>query len=393
MAKLFTRERFGAPQAIAAALLFAFLVQCSWFILHAPLNQIEAGYIQSGLLMLKGSGSAGDQYRSPIVSLLSAAPVSILVNREAAASGGTFWPDQFYLDQHRWLIRAPFLLMGLLLGASLWYVARRLFGNPGGYVALVMYVFSPVFIARSSLAGPQIAAAWGAFGTIFTAIAVAHTLYAPREVILWNWRRILLLGVAIALMLGAQFSTVILLPVALAFMWWAVPHRRLAATVILAASVGVAMFLLLASYMFRFADFAAGLAHAQWFPFSGSVAAMPVVYRLNGMFLLRDSPAISLMFLIAIVAFVAWRRPRFFGTAAPLIVFAVLLAGALTSTQGVGLTFIFVALTFLMVFVAGVFSDLLESKHLVPALGVSIGILGAHAMLSIIGLVQLVNRR
>ena len=86
---------------------------------------------------------------------------------------------------------SPYLFFGVMLGASLWYVARRLYGNAGGYVALALYCFSPAMIVN--VAGTQklgeMAAVWGAFGTIFTAIAVAHTLYAPREVVLWNWRR------------------------------------------------------------------------------------------------------------------------------------------------------------------------------------------------------------
>ncbi len=39
-------------------------------------------------------------------------------------------------NNYRMLLRLPFLLAGLALGASLWYVARRLYGKLGGYVAL-----------------------------------------------------------------------------------------------------------------------------------------------------------------------------------------------------------------------------------------------------------------
>src|SRR6266567_4172077 len=106
-----------------------------------------------------------------------------------------------FLAQCAWLVNTPYLIFGVLLGASLWYVARRLYGNAGGYIALMLYCFSPGIIRSSALwfAEPEIGAAWGAFGAIFTAIAVAHTLYAPREVVLWNWRRILLLGLSLAL--------------------------------------------------------------------------------------------------------------------------------------------------------------------------------------------------
>ena len=96
------------------------------------------------------------------------------------------------------LAASPYLFFGVMLGASLWYVARRLYGNAGGYIALALYCFSPAMIVN--VAGAQslgeMGAVWGAFGTVFTAIAVAHTLYAPREVVFWNWRRILLLGLS-----------------------------------------------------------------------------------------------------------------------------------------------------------------------------------------------------
>ena len=120
---------------------------------------------------------------------------------------------------------------GLLLGASLWYVARRLFGNVGGYVALALYCFSPGILRSCALwfAEPEVGAAWGAFGAIFTAIAVAHTLYAPREVVLWNWRRIMLLGLSLTLAVGSQFSLIVVVPAALAFMLYLAPTRRLAA--------------------------------------------------------------------------------------------------------------------------------------------------------------------
>src|SRR5262249_41148623 len=119
-----------------------------------------------------------------------------------------------------WLARLPSIIFGMLLGASLWYVSRRLYGNAGGYIALSLYCFSPAILQNSTLwfAQPEISAAWGTFGAIFTAIAVAHTLYAPREVVLWNWRRILLLGLSLVLAVGCQFSLVVLIPITLGFM-------------------------------------------------------------------------------------------------------------------------------------------------------------------------------
>jgi hypothetical protein len=388
MPKFFTRERFSTPQLIAASLLLIFLAQCAWFIAHVPLNQVEGSYITSGLLMLSGGDSAGDQYRSPVVALISAAPVKIMMKLR-----GTSDVDQISLDRDRWLIRATFVLMGALLGASVWYVARRLYGNVGGYIALTLYVFTPGIIARSSLVGPQVPAAWGAFGIIFTAIAVAHTLYAPREVVFWNWRRICLLGFAISLAIGSQFALWTLLLLALAFMFWAVPHRRSAALVILLAAIAVSITLLFGYHLFRPTAFFSGIRHAQWLSLDPRMLVVNAyfIFRITVLFFLRDLPAGTLMFLIALGTYLVWPRARFFGNTAPLLTFVLLVLISLVSPQGVGLTLLFVSLPFMMVFISGVFADLIESPRSIMFLGVSIGILLSHALLSLVGLFLLTH--
>src|SRR4029077_11853972 len=109
-------------------------------------------------------------------------------------------------------------------------------------------------------------------------IAVAHTLYAPREVVLWNWRRIVLLGLSLALAVGSQFSLLIVLPAALAFMLYLAPTRRMAALAIWAVACGIALLLGYASYFFHarvlagdsarhvFRNLVEGLRHAEGLP-------------------------------------------------------------------------------------------------------------------------------
>ena len=111
---------------------------------------------------------------------------------------------------------------------------------------------------------PEILAAWGSFGAIFTAIAVAHTLYAPREVILWNWRRIVLLGVSLAIAVGSQFSMIIVVPLALAFMLYLAPIRRAAALIIWIAACLIALTLLFATYFFHAHTFLEAMRHASF---------------------------------------------------------------------------------------------------------------------------------
>src|SRR2546425_234393 len=127
MTKIFTRERFGQPQLVALGLLLVFLAQCLWLINADALAPSELARVRRGLAQWQhGQINIQDPYRSPFYYLISAAPV---LHLQVAG-------DPFTIQASRWQARAPWLLFGCLLGASLWYVARRLYGNIAGYIAL-----------------------------------------------------------------------------------------------------------------------------------------------------------------------------------------------------------------------------------------------------------------
>lgn len=369
---------------IALVLLAAFVAQCSWFVYSVPLTQLEADQVLRGIAILRHTPLEAEPSSSPLVPLVS---VSCLVFH---LPQNPLQADPIWLDQHRWFIRAPFLLAGLALALSLWYVARRLYGTAAGHIALALFAFSPGMVARSSLAGPQIFAAWGAFGLIFTAIAAAHTLYAPREVIFWNWKRIVLLGVAIAFAVGAQWPLVWLLVPAAAFMLWAVPHRRRAALLILCSAVTVALLLLDACYRADLRALAEGLAQAGW------ISWAPLSPRLLEGILVRfffnAAPAALLALFFALAAWCTSRRSRFFGNTAPLIVFVMLLAISILFPQSGASAILFASLPFLLLFVAGVFADLIESRLQAPAIAFLFAIIAAQAAYSVVSLVRMYSR-
>jgi hypothetical protein len=246
-------------------------------------------------------------------------------------------------------------------------------------------------IACSSLAGPQIFAAWGAFGLVFTAIATAHTLYAPREVILWNWKRITLLAISTTFAVGAQWPLAWLLVPAAAFMLWAVPHRRAAALFILFAAIAISLVLLDLFYLADIRAFAHGLAHAGWLAFSPESLSPRLLVRILARFYFDTAPGALLTSFLAITAWFASRRTRFFGNTAPLIVFLVLLAMGILPENGAGVI-LFATLPFLLLFVAGVFTDLIESKLQAPALAVIFAVIAAQAAYGIVSLVRMYSR-
>src|SRR5215475_8267797 len=287
----------GKPQYLAGTLLLIFLAQCAWLISHSlrtgEMDLREWYRLDTGLRLWHRSptnpgadphsalgpgppprirdNDGFDPDHSALWYLISSAPLLVWPGK-LQSSSLLFWG---------WLARAPYLAFGLLLGASLWYVARRLYGNEGGFIALILYCFSPGMIRAASVwfAEPETGAAWGAFGTIFTGIAVAHTLYAPREVVLWNWRRTLLLGVSLALAVGSQFSLIVMAPTALAFMLYLAPTRRGAALTIWGTACAVGFALLFAAYFFRPTALIAALRHAAWLGFTPQVFSMPAAYQ------------------------------------------------------------------------------------------------------------------
>src|SRR6266568_1662823 len=149
MGRFFTRERFGKPQFLAGLLLLVFLIQCAWLISRSlrtsGLDSTEMYRIQVGIRRWRGDAGASafsradptaeierndgyDPNHSALYYLIAGAPLLA-------------WP---YPLQHEhmlywaWVARIPYPILGALLGASLWYVARRLYGNAGGYIALTL---------------------------------------------------------------------------------------------------------------------------------------------------------------------------------------------------------------------------------------------------------------
>jgi hypothetical protein len=396
-------DAFRAPQFAAAALLLVYLLQCVWLLrvqtLHASVpDSDQALRIYQGLEQWKGGAIAGtpeslrseaatgvpsagrsghlrvrngyDQDRSPLYYLVAAAPLLV--------RPGSWLPESF----GPLLAATPYLFFGVMLGASLWYVARRLYGNPGGYVALALYCFSPAMIVN--VAGAQslgeMGAVWGAFGTVFTAIAVAHTLYAPREVVLWNWRRILLLGLSLALAAGNQFSLAVLALVILPLMLWVAPVRPRAVLAIWTTAMAVAVVLLFAAYFLEPALFGQGMLHARWMNFEPAAFGMSFSYRRALQTIFVSSPPLMLALPVALIAYLGWKRTRYFGNTAPLLIAALLLILALGAPNFPGQGFHLTMLVFLFVFVAGVFADLLETQQSLLVTASLCGLLAASAI-------------
>jgi hypothetical protein len=250
----------------------------------------------------------------------------------------------------------------------LWWVARRLFGNEGGFFALGLYCFCPAVVRLAVTPNNDVLAMWGLYGLVYTAIGVAHAMQGPRR----KWRpRIALLTVALGLTAAAHILAALLgLIAALAFMLYLAEARRSYVIQILLFSAIGALAILFAFYGFHLAAFSyvfTGGSARLWFSIAGACSF--VMSPLNTPTLVATC--------VALVLYLTTRRSRYFGNTAPLLMLLALTP--LITTQTVTAPWLW-ALPFLFTFLGGVFADALETRYRKLFLALTGSILAAQAM-------------
>jgi len=371
------RFHFNFPQRIAAGFLALFLIQGLWITGHQTLSDHDyqyarcgretwekpsplAGYyttcgnIRDGILAYRVAGlpltlnllveRALDVFRKPEDRVIQTpvSPGSVVVS---------MWELRHQMTHVLLLLRLPFLACGCVLGGGLWWVTRRLYGNMGGYVALALYCFSPSILAACVSPSPEIFAALGLYGGIYTCIGVAHAMQGPRR----KWRpRIVLLTAVFGIAAAAH---IVALPVAallgFALMLWIAEGRRSQILpIVLLASAG-ALVLVFACYGFSPDAFS--------YVFRSAAGFLSVSFDPARRFFTNASNAgIAVASAAALLLYLGIRRSRYFGNTAPLLCFAVV---AVLVTTGVPASPWIWSLPFLLTFIAGVFADAFESSH------------------------------
>jgi hypothetical protein len=380
------RFRFDRPQQIAAVLLALLLGQCLWVISRRNLSEADYRYARCGREMWEKPSplagyftTCGNIHDGTLAYRAAGLPLTIERIFSGQASSTSTWEMRHEVGYASLLLRLPFVLAALALGASLWWVTRRLFGNTGGYIALALFCFSPPVIAAAVAPNNEIWAALGVFAAVYTAIGVAHAMQGPRR----RWRpRIVLLTVILGVTAAAHLSAFALaLVLSLGFMAYLAETGRAYLPTLLIVWVLGALLILFASYAFR-------------------PDAFSYVFRSDAMKLgLSLEPAriffgsltnagITLAAAGALGLYAAMRRARYFGNTTPLLVAALLLALVTTGVEGQPRLW---ALPFLLAFIAGVFADVLETRYRRWFLWITGALLLAQAALCVAGLPLLVS--
>jgi hypothetical protein len=371
------RFHFNFPQRIAAVLLALFLTQGLWITAHQTLSDRDYQYARCGRETWEKPSplacyytTCGNIHDGILAYRVAGLPLTLNLllqrgldflrkpeDRVVQASSGqgvaglSVWELRHQVTHVLLLLRLPFLFCGCVLGAGLWWVTRRLYGNLGGYVALALYCFSPAILKACVSPNPDIIAALGVYGGIYTCIGVAHAMQGPRR----KWRpRIVLLTVVFFFAAAAHIAA---LPVAavmgfVLMLWIAEGRRSQILPVILLASCG-ALLLVFACYGFSPDAFSYIFRSAAGFLSVSFDPARRFFSTFSNVGIIVASAAAGVLYLLV-------GRSRYFGNTAPLLCFLVLVVLVTTGVQGAPWLW---ALPFLLTFVGGVFADAFESQR------------------------------
>ena len=356
-------------------MLLAFLAQCLWTAQTRKLSDLEYRYIAAGLAAPAGKVANP----SPFTGWIAALPVRLTTFARRIAPASI---REALAVPRPWLLRLPFIIFGLWLGGALWWVARRLFDDEGGYVALALYCTSQAMIEISSDIGPEIILAWSSLGLIYTAIGVAHTLYAPPK----KWvPRIVILGLSIGFALATAWWSVTLVVLAFAYMLYLSPGCRKRALLVLAgaSAIGCAVWGVVA-----WLTGSTGLEVKTLF---AQKPALDVVRNLAFALAAKtDGYLLVFLFIAALTAYGSWPRARYFGNTAPLLtaLIAVLLFALVPAVRIWDAT---LGLSFVFIFIGGISADFLETRFRRPVALVLIACFALRIVLTVLALADWVR--
>jgi hypothetical protein len=367
------RFRFNLPQRIAAVFLALFLIQGLWLTSRQTLSDRDYDFARCGRETWEGASALAGYYTTCgnikdgiVVYRLAGLPLTLNFELErlldhfrkpedrVVQPGGqdrpsdlSSWELRHQLTHVLLLLRLPFLGAGCILGAGLWWVTRRLYGNLGGYTALALYCFSP---------------------SILRVCVTPSAEILPRTVLL-----IAAFGVAAASHIAA-LPVVALLGLA-AMLWVAEGNRSQVLPIILAAVCGALLLLFAcygfsldaASYVFRSA---AGFLSFSFDPARRFFSTLP-------------NAGVTVAAGAALLLLLGLKKARYFGNTAPLLCALVLFLLVTTGVPGSPWLW---ALPVLLTFIGGVFADAFEGPRGRMAMAAAGAVVLLQAVLCVLSL-------
>jgi hypothetical protein len=191
-----------------------------------------------------------------------------------------------------------------------------------------------------------------------------------------------------AIAVGSQFSLIVVVPMALAFLLYAAPVRRGAAVVIWLAACAVGAILLFGIYFFHPHSFVESMRHAGFWGATWQGFAVAGVYKQVGIQIGRACPALALVLPVCLVTYALWPRTRYFGNTAPLLVALLFIGLGMAHPNVAASGFLLASVPFIFIFVSGVLADLMETSYRQVILACVVALLITYVARTLMALAQ-----
>ena len=278
-------ERRGWVAAAVVALLLVLCGQVVHAIWGQSLTWDEGDHIFAGYEIWKTGDYGLNPEHPPMVKMLGTIPL-LGLKLKVPPLQGRFFKDEAYLDGRELLFhngpadggrygartlvfraRLPELIFAVIAALLVFSAGREMFGVEVGLAALFLFCFEPNLLAHGAYVTTDMAASCTIFGTVYT-----FWRWVKRP----TWGRLLVVGIAAGVALGAKHSTVLLAPMLVLLLvgeiagrWWVrrddaagVGREALRMVGALAAVVVIGVVVLWGFYGFRYAARPVGLALA-----------------------------------------------------------------------------------------------------------------------------------
>lgn len=192
-----SRHRPARRWLFPALLLLLYTAQCLWFIGTQSLTFDEPIHIKAGLEAWRDHRFEYAADHPPLARLLATLPIVRDAQIAQAADSPIFQTILPSPSSVAWRTRPAIMLLGIALGALLWFAVRKRFSASAANFSLALFAFTPALMAHFSVVTTD---------GIITLMIFATAVQLAR----WNddpsWRQTLLLGLVLGLLLLAKMS-------------------------------------------------------------------------------------------------------------------------------------------------------------------------------------------
>lgn len=352
-------------------LLAALACQCILSMLQKSATSDEVPHLTAGYAYLTRGDYRLNAEHPPLIKLIAAVPLLALDldfnEGHPSWSAGEEWSfGEEFINNNRippqkivFAGRLPIVLLSILLGLLVFRWSREIYGNLAGFVALILYAFSPNILANSRLVTLDLGIA---LFMLLAVYAFYHFLIRP------GIGTAVLAGIAFGLALSTKFTAFSLVPVyiILAILFFArtgngnsnVPRIMRFAGL----SIAVALAILVLTY--QVTSFGAYFRGLRFFMDDVKAGGRPsflfgqystegwIYYFLAAMLIKTPIPALALIGLA--IALMARRRAVTYAEYCLLVPVIVFLAVSSLSRLQLGLRYILHVYPFLFILASGV---------------------------------------